>query len=68
VLQKVGRTWKGIEWGGVFEDGRCLVVDDPRKSGGVEGIKIRKRVGFSKGTGYSSMAVRLNTAMKLLTV
>jgi hypothetical protein len=61
VLQKVGRTWKEIERGGLSEDRRCLVVDDPRKSGGVDGIRIRKRVGFSKGTVCLSMAVRLNT-------
>ena len=51
MLQTVGRTWNGIERGGVFED-RCLVVDDPSNSGGVEGIKIRKTVGFSKVAVY----------------
>ena len=49
MLQKVGRTWHGIEMGGVYED-RCLVVDDPSKSGGVERIRIRKTVGFPNGT------------------
>jgi hypothetical protein len=51
VLQK-DRTWKGTERGGVFEDRRCFVVDDLRRSGSVEGIRIRKRVGLSKGTAY----------------
>jgi hypothetical protein len=32
----------------------------------VEGIRIRKRVGFSKGTAYSSMAVRLNTRNEII--
>ena len=68
MLQNVNRTWKGIELEGVFEGRRCYVVDDPRKSRGVEGIRIRKRIGFSKEPAYSSMAVRLNTAMKLLTL
>jgi hypothetical protein len=50
-VKKLG-TWKGIERRGVFEDRRCLVVDDPHKSGGVEGIRIRRSVGFSKGAAY----------------
>jgi hypothetical protein len=48
------------------EDRRCLVVDDPHKSEGVEGIRRRKRVGFSKGTVYSSMVVRLNTNNEII--
>lgn len=66
MLQKEGRRWKGIERRSVFEDRRCLVVEDPHKSGGVEGIRIRKSVGFSKETACSSMAVRLNTSNEII--
>lgn len=50
----------------MFEGRRCLVVDDPHKSGGAEGIRIRKRLGFSKGTAYSSMAVRLSRSNEIV--
>jgi hypothetical protein len=69
VLQGEGRKWKRIEDGGVLEDRRCLAVNDPHKSGGVEGIEIRRRRRrrLLWKIGYSSMAVHLTTETKILT-